>query len=729
MILGFIRRRLRELRKPPLPSQASFQRALDVRARETLAMANAARDSDRPEEAADLYRAYCRLRPERADVQIQLGNMLLEVGRHAEAALAYRAALDIAPSRDGWLQLGRALQALDLAEQSVAALLEALKIDSNDAEVRRALTAAGAGPLIAADGSISAQAFETWRLQGRVTALQARLAETSAGETYALKDYDLFRRTLKLPTPPPSSGSELDVLWLVDAFDAPAYALRETLDCLTRLPAARGHKIHVVASDALLAHPVASAAFDPRISLAGPAEAPPRPAQHLVSLSAGCVVDPNAAGWLASALTDRLELVFADHDHSSVDQSGDIAYLDPVFWPCADPLDMATAPQAPPVIMARGDPALSVLAAVAGGQPGAEVRRNAAVECIRRGAGANLPLLLSSLRITPQGADRAADPPRSKPSGASRVAPADIIDARSRIRIVIPTRDQGLLVETAVRSLMETAAAPQRLAVVVVDNGSTAEETRAALGRVSSAGIAVERIDEPFNWSRLNNLAVAGAQEDILLFVNDDTQMLTPHWDRRLTETLADERIAIAGARLLYPDETVQHAGVMLGFGATEVLHEGLGCPRAMGGPSGRWRRPRGAAAVTGAFMAVRRSAFEALGGFNATDFAIGYSDIDLCLRARDMGWLVAYLGDVEALHFESKTRGFNNTVERAAFDQVELVSFRRLWGAGASDDPSLNPHLVRQGPSLDRVRAVTFEAAMDHIDRVNSASPWKPRR
>ena len=267
---------------------------------------------------------------------------------------------------------------------------------------------------------------------------------------------------------------------------------------------------------------------------------------------------------------------------------------------------------------------------------------------------------------------------------------------RARILAVIPTRDEGAVLEQMIDGLVNNAADAGTLDIIVVENGSRDTKTLTLLESLCRQGrIRVLRVDEPFNWSRLNNLAAADTEAEILLFANNDMKMLTPGWDDRLRHSLSTPGVGVVGARLIYPNGRVQHAGLALGAMRGRPLHEGLGSDPADPGPIERWRRNRPAAAVTGAFMGVRRDVFEAARGFNEEEFAVGCNDIDFCLRSRALGWTVLYAADLELVHWESLSRGHDDTEAKLRRAEAEFTALDRIWGQEAHRDPSRNPHWV----------------------------------
>jgi GT2 family glycosyltransferase/Flp pilus assembly protein TadD len=295
------------------------------------------------------------------------------------------------------------------------------------------------------------------------------------------------------------------------------------------------------------------------------------------------------------------------------------------------------------------------------------------------------------------------------------------------IHAVIPTRNNGADVEAFVDSLRSTAAAPHHLTITIIDNGSNDTMTAAALARIPQ--VCILRRDTPFNWSRLNNEGAEQANgAEILLFANDDMRMLRGGWDDALRRRLADPAVGAVGARLVYPDGTVQHAGILAGWQG-RFIHDGLDAVAHEPGPGGRWLHAHAAAAVTGAFIAVRRDDFARLGGFDAASFAVSYGDVDFCYRLRELGLLVIYEPAIEALHYESKTRGRDDEDPvKQARDNAEFEAFAARWG-GPLSDPSVNPFFVDIGRPFRLIAPPTLGAITAHIALTASPTPWKARR
>jgi GT2 family glycosyltransferase len=245
--------------------------------------------------------------------------------------------------------------------------------------------------------------------------------------------------------------------------------------------------------------------------------------------------------------------------------------------------------------------------------------------------------------------------------------------APARVSIIVPTRD-GLAMLRRCLAAVERTNHPD-VEVLIVDNDSREEATLAYLARCRHT---VVRAPGPFNFSRLNNLAVARATGRYLLFLNDDTEPCGPDWLRALEEHAQRPEVGAVGAKFLYPDGRIQHAGIAVGIGG-------------LAGHPFRFRREapdeiRDVSAVTAACLMMRREVFDAVGGFDER-LPVNSNDVDLCLRLRARGLLVVYTPHATLYHYESQTRG-----ARAQPDDAWLMT--RRWREVLRADPYYSPNL-----------------------------------
>ncbi len=283
---------------------------------------------------------------------------------------------------------------------------------------------------------------------------------------------------------------------------------------------------------------------------------------------------------------------------------------------------------------------------------------------------------------------RTRDAPDLHPRGAEPIEPRT-----SGATIIIPTRDQPERLGRAVASVQRCrGTAPLR--IVIVDNGSTAPDTLRLLADLREGeDVTVLERPGPFNFSAMSNEGAAAAREDdVLVFLNDDTEVLSADWLDRLAHWARQPDIGAVGARLTYPDARVQHIGVVLGMGGSAGHFGSFSAPGSAGW-LGRHRAVHEVSAVTGACLAVAKHKFDAVGGFDATNLPVELSDIDLCLKLGERGWTALVDPAVHLLHEESASRG-GATFRRAAVYEVQRTYFLNHWNARLRNDPYFHPGL-----------------------------------
>lgn len=263
------------------------------------------------------------------------------------------------------------------------------------------------------------------------------------------------------------------------------------------------------------------------------------------------------------------------------------------------------------------------------------------------------------------------------------------------VSVIVPTRDRADLMRSCLDGLLRRTAYPS-LEVIVVDNGSTEPALHALLdGWAGDPRLRVLPAPGPFNYAALNNQAAAAARGEVLLLLNNDTEVVHPDWLSEMASLALRPGIGAVGARLLFRDGRVQHAGVVLGVGGV-AAHDFLFAPRAEPGPQDALRLLRAVSAVTAACLAVRRDAYLAVGGMDEKRFAVAYNDVDFCLKLRRAGLVNLVTPHAELLHHESATRGSDETPERRARWQAEHAAMRAAWGGMLDADPFLSPMFAR---------------------------------
>jgi GT2 family glycosyltransferase len=253
-----------------------------------------------------------------------------------------------------------------------------------------------------------------------------------------------------------------------------------------------------------------------------------------------------------------------------------------------------------------------------------------------------------------------------------------------KVSIIIPTRNAAALVKACVTSL-RAATRYRPYEIVVIDHQSDEAELRDYLSEQSAQGILrVMPYEGRFNFADMNNQAVALTDGELVLLLNNDIDGFCDGWLEQLVATLQlDERIAAVGPLLYYPDGTIQHAGIFFGMGRTG-RHGHVDLPHDALGYCGRLRSLQEVSCLTGAMLLLRRSAFDASGGFDVK-YPEDFNDTDLCLRLRQAGWRLAYTPHVTAFHYSSKTR-------RTKVDHRRIMI--QQWGDRLKRDPFYSPHL-----------------------------------
>lgn len=269
------------------------------------------------------------------------------------------------------------------------------------------------------------------------------------------------------------------------------------------------------------------------------------------------------------------------------------------------------------------------------------------------------------------------------------------IKEKELVSIIIPTRDGYEDIKKCVDSIIEKTKY-DNYEIIIADNGTTDLRTLELFERYKkNEKILIERIDIPFNYSRINNIAVNRANGKYLLFLNNDTEVITEDWLDKMVSYAQFDDIGAVGAKLYYPDNTIQHAGVILGLGGA-AGHGHHTFPRGDFGYFGRLEINCNYSAVTAACMMVKVSDFEMVSGFNE-NLTVAFNDVDLCLKLLEKGKRNVWLHGVELYHFESKSRGLENTVEKQKRFSEETQYMYDKWGELIEDDPYYNPNLTRK--------------------------------
>ncbi|MFC3714796.1 glycosyltransferase family 2 protein [Luteimonas soli] len=261
-----------------------------------------------------------------------------------------------------------------------------------------------------------------------------------------------------------------------------------------------------------------------------------------------------------------------------------------------------------------------------------------------------------------------------------------------KVSLIIPTRDRVGLLRTCVESLLAKTGYPN-FELVVVDNQSYELDALAYLDELRSRErVKVLKYDAPFNYSAINNWAAAHCDGELLCMLNNDIEAINGDWLDEMAGFACRPDIGAVGAMLYYPDDSIQHAGVILGLGGV-ANHAYCHQPADFPGHGARALVAQNLSAVTGACLLVRREVFEQVGGLDER-LRITFNDIDFCLRVREAGYRNAWTPFATLYHHESASRGADDTLEKVARFRREVALMRERWSTILDNDPAYNPNL-----------------------------------
>ncbi|UYO53121.1 glycosyltransferase family 2 protein [Rhodopseudomonas palustris] len=270
------------------------------------------------------------------------------------------------------------------------------------------------------------------------------------------------------------------------------------------------------------------------------------------------------------------------------------------------------------------------------------------------------------------------------------------------VSVIVPTRDRADLLQRCADGILNGTNYPS-IELLIVDHDSTEAETLTLFAQLKSdARVRILPYSGPFNYSAINNMAVAAARGSIVALVNNDVEVIDPDWLSNMVALASLDGVGAVGAKLLYPDGRVQHGGVVLGVGGVANHFSHL-LRRSSRGYFGRNILTSAVSAVTGACLLVRKSIYEDVGGLNAQDLPVAFNDVDLCLKIRRRGYRNVWTPFAELYHHESASRGAENNPEKIARFTQETNYMKRVWGECLVNDPYYNSNLSDQiGESFD---------------------------
>ena len=260
------------------------------------------------------------------------------------------------------------------------------------------------------------------------------------------------------------------------------------------------------------------------------------------------------------------------------------------------------------------------------------------------------------------------------------------------VSIIIPNKDEVESLDKCLQSIEKSTY--KNYEIIVVENNSVKDETFAYYKKIEAKGVKVVYWEKGFNYSAINNYGASYAKGDYLLLLNNDVEVITPDWLEEMLGNCQRKEVGIVGVKLYYPDDTVQHAGIIVGIGgvAGNIF---VGLPRRYTGYFHKASVQQDLSAVTAACMMVKRSVYEAVKGLDEK-LQVAFNDVDFCLRVRKAGYLVVYNPYAELYHYESKTRGPEDTKEKARrfYSELEYMRSHHL-DILKSGDPMYNRNLT----------------------------------
>lgn len=261
------------------------------------------------------------------------------------------------------------------------------------------------------------------------------------------------------------------------------------------------------------------------------------------------------------------------------------------------------------------------------------------------------------------------------------------------VSLIIPTRNGLNLIRQCIDSILNKTTYPN-YEILIVDNGSDDPNVLDYFNEISrSRKVKVLRDDRPFNYSALNNAAVKRASGDLIGLVNNDIEVISPEWLTEMVSHAIRPHIGAVGARLWYPDNTLQHGGVLLGVGGV-ANHSHFKISRGDPGYFCRAALIQNFSAVTAACLVVKKSIYEEVGGLNEVDLQVAFNDVDFCLRVRAAGYQNLWTPYADLYHHESATRGADDTPEKQARFAKEVAYMTGKWADELANDPAYSPNL-----------------------------------
>ena len=273
-------------------------------------------------------------------------------------------------------------------------------------------------------------------------------------------------------------------------------------------------------------------------------------------------------------------------------------------------------------------------------------------------------------------------------------------DSHPLVSIIIPTKDHANILDNCIKSIVEKSTY-DNFELVIIENNSTEKETFDYYDKLQAKYPDIVRLvtwKHEFNFSKLMNFGVAHAKGDYLLLLNNDTEVITPNWIETMLGICAREDVGAVGAKLYYPDNTIQHAGLCVTGGVAGHLCQSM--PRDNWGYFALNDAQQDFSAVTAACIMTKRDEYEKVGGFTE-ELQVAFNDVDFCLKLREINDLIVYTPEVELYHYESISRGVENNTEKQIRFHKEVAYMNYRWAKYyVKGDPYMNPNFTVGEPA-----------------------------
>ncbi len=275
-----------------------------------------------------------------------------------------------------------------------------------------------------------------------------------------------------------------------------------------------------------------------------------------------------------------------------------------------------------------------------------------------------------------------------------------IPDSLPLVSLLIPTRNGLEFLKPCIDGILEKTSYAN-YEIIVLDNQSDDEDTLQYLNKISLLDkVRVEVYDDVFNYSAINNYGVKLAKGEIVGLINNDVEVIDGDWLTEMVSQVSRDEVGCVGAKLLYEDKTLQHAGVILGLGGV-AGHGFIGLGDDDPGYYYRAQLVQNYSAVTAACLLLKKSTFIEVGGLDEENFKVAFNDVDLCLKVREAGYRNLWTPHATLYHYESKSRGYENTPEKRKRFASEVAAMKLKWSASLSSDPYYSPNLCVDGATF----------------------------